>query len=57
MDLSSHIWRQDSQSLRILVQEPTTGLGISDFEEKTNFSFLKILKKITKNVLFGHSKL
>ena len=29
-ELSSHIWRQVSQSLRLLRQDPTTGLGISD---------------------------
>ena len=48
-ELSSHIRRQDSQSLRVPWQDPTTGLGISDFAKKKekfleNF-FWKIHKK------------
>ena len=50
-ELSSQIWRQESQSLIVLWQYPTTGLGISDFAKKINITFLKTLKKNTKNVV------
>ena len=33
-ELGSHIWRQDSESLRVLWQNPNTGLGISAFAKK-----------------------
>ena len=31
MDLESHIWKQDLYYLRVLREDLTTGLGISDF--------------------------
>ena len=54
-DLSRHIWRQDSQFLRVLWQYPITGLGICKWEFVNYFVicvFLKIFeKKITKIVV------
>ena len=48
-ELSSHTWRQDSQSLRIHWQDPTTGLGISDFAGKKLIKFSEtFLKKSQK---------
>ena len=65
-DLSSHIWRQDSQSLKVLWQDPTTGLGISDFAKNKYKLSEKVLKnhkkhhisKTTRNwaVIFGGKK-
>ena len=51
-DLSSHIWRQDSQPLIVLWHNPTTGLGTSRFINYFVFEISEnILKKISKNVL------
>ena len=46
-EVSSHIWVRDSESLRELWQNQTTGLGISAFAKKYNFSE-KFLKKSQK---------
>ena len=48
-ELSSHTWRQDSQSLRVLWQDLIRGLGISDFLKIIIILvFWKILKKSQK---------
>ena len=49
-ELSSRIWRQDSQSLIVFWQYPTTGRDFWILRKKINIIFLKTLKKITKNV-------
>ena len=67
-DLSSHIWRQDSQLLKTseLFDSPTTELKTSNFnEKKNNLNFRKFfLKKSQKTsylenykVLSSHSQL
>ena len=49
-ELSSHIWRQDSQSVKVLWQHPTTRLGISNFERKIIKIFWNFLKKSQKDI-------
>ena len=49
-ELSSHIWRQDSTSVKVLWQHPTTRLGISNFERKLIKIFWNFLKKSQKDI-------
>ena len=50
-NLSSHIWRQVSQSLRVPSQFHTTGLRSSKLFNFLNLSFWNIFEKIRENVI------
>ena len=50
-DLSSHNWRQDSQSLKIPSEHPNTGIKISYFEKKNNLKFSEYFLKKSQNVI------